>query len=323
MADPGVIRNIKKAAAATGADPVALLATSLTEDGARFGIIGDQGTSEGAFQFHRGGALPAGKPLTWGDSYAAFLNRAQEFAKNQVHHGKGAAAIQRPADPSGYAVKVDANTAQARRLLGNATPAPSRQVASQPQVTAPTPGVIPGSSLLQSLIDANAANAGIASIQLPVIPTIAPPTIPAQQPAKPSKQPQAPTAQGAFGKVVTMPNPKIIGVPYQGTHTLGNWESDNATDIAMPTGTPIYAPTAGVIGSQIGSLGASAGSRFAGLRVHLKTGGNELYYAHLSRLAVKAGQRVKAGQIIGYSGSANGVQHLHLGVRKGDPRRFA
>lgn len=111
---------------------------------------------------------------------------------------------------------------------------------------------------------------------------------------------------------------KVIGLPYQGTHTLGNWESDNAVDIAVPVGTPVVALADGTIGSQIGKL-ASGGSRFAGERLHLKTAGNEFYYAHLSKLLVKAGQRVKAGQILGYSGEANGVAHLHLGERSGSP----
>lgn len=325
--DPKVVGWIVQAAGATGADPAALLATSLQESGARRGAVGDGGTSFGPFQMHRGGALGTHSPA-WANTYAPVLNRAQEFARLQVHGGTGAAAVQRPADRSLYAEGVDKYLAQAKAILAHyqggapATPAaPKAPKIPAAPTTQTASGVIPGNDLLQSLIDSSAANAGISSIQLPQM--LAPPVPQLQQPAKPGKQPQQPAAKGAFGKVVTMPNPKIIGVPYQGTHTLGNWESDNATDIAMPTGTPIYAPTAGIIGSQIGSLGASSGSRFAGLRVHLKTGGNELYYAHLSRLTVKAGQRVRAGQIIGYSGAANGVQHLHLGVLKGDPRRFA
>lgn len=117
---------------------------------------------------------------------------------------------------------------------------------------------------------------------------------------------------------------KIIGTPYSGTHTLGNWESDDAVDIAMPVGSPIYATENGVIGSQFGSLGASSGSRFAGLRLHLKSPDNEWYYAHLSRFApgIKPGARVRKGQLIGYSGEANGVAHLHLGVKRGDPRKL-
>ncbi len=114
---------------------------------------------------------------------------------------------------------------------------------------------------------------------------------------------------------------KIIGTPYAGTHNLGNWESDRAVDIAVPKGTPVRAMASGTIGSQIGALNSSD-PHMLGLRVHLKFGGNEAYYAHLSRLTVKAGQKVKKGQIIGYSGAANGVNHLHLGLKKGNPLSF-
>lgn len=110
---------------------------------------------------------------------------------------------------------------------------------------------------------------------------------------------------------------KLIGSPNSGTHTLGNWQSDNAVDIAVPVGTPVYAVRDGVIGSRIGSLGK--GGRFAGLRLTLAGGGNAYYYAHLSKLVVKAGQKVRAGQLLGYSGSANGVAHLHFGVENGSP----
>jgi hypothetical protein len=111
----------------------------------------------------------------------------------------------------------------------------------------------------------------------------------------------------------------VIGTPHTGTHTLGNWQSDNAIDIAAPVGTPVYAVADGRIGSNIGSLGAAAGSRFAGLRVQLDGASNSWWYGHLSRLVVHAGQTVKAGELIGYSGSANGVAHLHIGQRVGDP----
>lgn len=114
---------------------------------------------------------------------------------------------------------------------------------------------------------------------------------------------------------------KVIGTPYAGTHTLGNWESDRALDVAVPIGTPIYAPFAGTIGSQFGSLGASAGSRFAGLRLHVVGPQNEWYGAHLSRFApgIKPGVGVQRGQLLGYSGSAAGVAHLHEALKTGDP----
>lgn len=123
---------------------------------------------------------------------------------------------------------------------------------------------------------------------------------------------------------------KIIGRPYQGTHAKAfnerggsdNWESENAVDIAVPVGTPIYAVTDGVIGPQFGFLGE--GGRFAGLRLHLVAGANEYYYAHMSKFAagIKPGAKVHAGQIIGYSGEANGVAHLHFAETTGDPVSF-
>lgn len=115
---------------------------------------------------------------------------------------------------------------------------------------------------------------------------------------------------------------KVIGTPYRGTHTMyGNWESDNAVDLAVPVGTPVYAVADGTVGSQIGPLNSSD-PRLGGNRLHLVTGGNEFYYAHLSRLAVRAGQRVRSGQLLGYSGSANGTAHLHIASRRGSPERL-
>jgi murein DD-endopeptidase MepM/ murein hydrolase activator NlpD len=123
----------------------------------------------------------------------------------------------------------------------------------------------------------------------------------------------------------------IIGRPYQGTHSTAyniaggsnNWESENAVDVGAPVGTPVYAVANGKIGSQIGSLGS--GGRFAGLRLHLVSSTNEFYYAHLSKLApgIKAGATVKQGQLLGYTGSANGVAHLHFSSKLGNPSTWA
>lgn len=110
----------------------------------------------------------------------------------------------------------------------------------------------------------------------------------------------------------------IIGTPYSGTHRRGNWQSDNAVDIAVPVGTPVYAAADGVIGPRIGPQN-SKDPRLAGLRVTVQGAGNSFYYGHLSRLTVSAGQHVTAGELIGYSGEANGTAHLHFAVQKGTP----
>jgi len=137
--------------------------------------------------------------------------------------------------------------------------------------------------------------------------------------------PMGPAGGGPAGRPVR--GGKVIGTPYQGTHAKAfnvsggsdNWESENANDIRVPVGTPIYAVANGTIGSSFGSLGS--GGRFAGLRLHLQGAKNEWYYAHLSKFApgLKPGVRVRAGQLLGYSGEANGVPHLHIASAQGRP----
>lgn len=119
---------------------------------------------------------------------------------------------------------------------------------------------------------------------------------------------------------------KIIGVPGQGTHSYtappNNWQSDRAYDIACPSGTPVLAIIDGKIGSRIGPLPGGGSGRFAGIRMYVEhANGNEYYFAHLSKIekGIKAGSRVSAGTIIGYSGVANGVPHLHVAVKLGSP----
>lgn len=115
---------------------------------------------------------------------------------------------------------------------------------------------------------------------------------------------------------------RLIGTPHAGTHTLGNWQSDNAVDIGVPNGTPIRAVGNGVVEKVAGSYQGGA-SRFDGFQVTVRlANGNRVFYTHLSRAGVRPGQRIRAGQQIGLSGSANGVPHLHIGVERGDPRRL-
>jgi murein DD-endopeptidase MepM/ murein hydrolase activator NlpD len=117
---------------------------------------------------------------------------------------------------------------------------------------------------------------------------------------------------------------QLIGRPGQGTHSFlqppNNWESDNAIDIALPFGTGLVAIADGEIGPQFGALD-STDPRFLGLRCHLVTASNEFYYAHLSKFAagIKPGVHVKQGRVIGFSGAANGVNHLHIASKQGDP----
>jgi murein DD-endopeptidase MepM/ murein hydrolase activator NlpD len=107
-----------------------------------------------------------------------------------------------------------------------------------------------------------------------------------------------------------------IGRPYQGTHTRGNWQSDNAVDLRVPEGTAVLALDDGVI---VKTFKSPSGVT-AGWQVTLRSADNAWFYGHLKTVSVRAGERVRKGQTIGTSGSANGVPHLHLGQQHGTPR---
>ncbi len=89
-------------------------------------------------------------------------------------------------------------------------------------------------------------------------------------------------------------------------------------DLAAPTGTPIYAARAG----QVDTAGWS---RFGyGLHVILDHGAaQETLYGHMSRIAVRPGQWVARGDLLGYVGSTGWSTgpHLHFEVRVGGAAR--
>ncbi|MCK0129620.1 M23 family metallopeptidase [Erythrobacter sp. F6033] len=82
-------------------------------------------------------------------------------------------------------------------------------------------------------------------------------------------------------------------------------------DLAAPTGTPIYATADGIIER------ADWFSSY-GLYISIDHGSDlETRYAHMSRLAVAAGDTVRKGDVIGYVGSTGRSTgpHLHYEVR--------
>jgi murein DD-endopeptidase MepM/ murein hydrolase activator NlpD len=82
-------------------------------------------------------------------------------------------------------------------------------------------------------------------------------------------------------------------------------------DLAAPTGTPVYATADGIV--ELARWG-----RGYGLYIKLDHGAElETRYAHLSRLAVAAGEHVEKGEVIGYVGSTGWSTgpHLHYEVR--------
>lgn len=108
-----VLNVLAQAAKEKGLTPQqykAFVATSKVESGLRPDAVGDNGTSYGLFQHHVGGAGGSSHQSArrYLDPLTSARERAQWFKKNNITTGAGAASLQRPADPSGYARKVNA-----------------------------------------------------------------------------------------------------------------------------------------------------------------------------------------------------------------------
>lgn len=112
------------------------------------------------------------------------------------------------------------------------------------------------------------------------------------------------------------PRPSHITAPYGDRRTFnGQTKSQHyGTDYAGAVGAPITSTQAGVV--------RMARDCFAsGLTVVVDHGAGVFStYFHLSRIDVKQGERVKAGQLLGAVGATGRVTgpHLHFGVRIGD-----
>ncbi len=97
---------------------------------------------------------------------------------------------------------------------------------------------------------------------------------------------------------------------------LKRLRAHTGVDITAPKGTPVYATADGTVTSE------SPGGGY-GLVVVINHGYTyKTLYAHLSKKAVKPGQKVKRGQIIGYVGSTgmSTGSHLHYEVIKNGQR---
>lgn len=85
------------------------------------------------------------------------------------------------------------------------------------------------------------------------------------------------------------------------------YHAGGAIDFDVPVGRRVYASGAGRI-----RHAGRTGCGICGIWIVVAHGSHSSRYLHLSRAAVRAGNSVKAGQLIGYSGNSGGVPaHLH------------
>lgn len=97
-----------------------------------------------------------------------------------------------------------------------------------------------------------------------------------------------------------------------------------AWDLGLPVGTPLFAMTAGTITNAAPAGVYPTDPNRCGTTVNLAGVDGAVYtYCHISQLAVRAGQVVGAGTLVGLSGGQPGTlgagnttgPHLHLGIR--------
>lgn len=93
-----------------------------------------------------------------------------------------------------------------------------------------------------------------------------------------------------------------------GWHTGQDWPAS--------TGSPIVAVKGGRV--RIANWGGAYGNWTV-----IDDGSHEWAYCHQSRRAVRVGQKVKAGQVIGYVGTSGNVTGPHLHLEKSRGRRWA
>ncbi len=162
----------------------------------------------------------------------------------------------------------------------------------------------------------------------PVTPSLSPTPSPSAVSASPTPTRTAAAKVKPKPKKTTKPTPAWVD-PMPGaavTSCYGQrWGTLHAgIDLALPSGTPIRAAAAGTV-TQAGDASDGYGNS-----VFIDHGNGYLtHYAHQSRIAVTVGQKVKAGQVIGYEGATGDATgpHLHFEVHQGmwnqiDPAPF-
>jgi murein DD-endopeptidase MepM/ murein hydrolase activator NlpD len=179
---------------------------------------------------------------------------------------------------------------------------------------APTAVSLDAASRAEAAARADRSTRGSAT---PATPSASPTTAPtASPPATPTKKatPQpTPTV-----RKTTKPKPSWV-IPMAGAEITScygqRWGTLHAgIDFAMPAGTPIHAAAAGTV-VKAGDAGDGYGNA-----VFIDHGNGYLtHYAHQSSLKVGVGDKVSAGEVIGYEGSTGDSTgpHLHFEVHRG------
>ncbi len=196
-------------------------------------------------------------------------------------------------------------------------PAP-RTAAKQPVQAAPQPQAVQQQPAAPKVAQAKPAQ------PQPAQPKVAQNATPTANIVAPAADPLPEPAQtGTTGGSNTSFRWPVKGRVIQGFGPKQGGGQNDGINVAVPEGTPIKAAEDGVV--------AYAGSELKGygnLVLVRHSNGFVTAYAHASELAVKKGETVKRGQVIGKAGQTGNVAspQLHFEVRKGatpvDPSQY-
>ncbi|MBP1559915.1 MAG: M23 family metallopeptidase [Oscillospiraceae bacterium] len=119
-------------------------------------------------------------------------------------------------------------------------------------------------------------------------------------------------------KLLKYPVEGEISEPYGERTADGAEDFHNGIDFAVPEGTPVYAAADGVVQASVDPNSGYGKNIVISHDIDLST-----LYAHLSEVSVSEGDEVKAGDLIGYSGSTGYTYGaaLHFEVRVGGEHR--
>lgn len=141
------------------------------------------------------------------------------------------------------------------------------------------------------------------------------------QPASPSPSPIGRTSRAKVG-LLPVQGARVSAGGEFGVRRGPKGEAHGGLDLAVPEGTPIRATADGVV-NEINTSGNGASGKF----VRVGSSGDIVSgFAHMSKVLVNPGQKVRAGDIIGYSGNTGRSKgpHVHWRVTKAgknvDPR---
>jgi murein DD-endopeptidase MepM/ murein hydrolase activator NlpD len=147
------------------------------------------------------------------------------------------------------------------------------------------------------------------------LPSLQPVNVPTPLPSTRPSASALPT--GNWQKPTSGPvtNPFGNGYWYFGVYRGGH----TGVDIKAPTGTPVKAPAAG----KVVYIHRLANMRYGFYVVLAHEHGYHSLYAHLSRIQVRLGQKLKPGEVLGAVGTsgAAGYPHLHFEVLNQMPLR--